>query len=338
MGLDIGGTSTRALVVDLDGNRVSQGHGGGANITSYGPDRAVAAVAGAVCEAVAGVNDPATIRYAVIGSAGDANWQVPEVAAGFARMWASAGLSCSYRIVSDVDVAFASGTADPNGTLVLSGTGAIAIRYRERSNVHAADGHGWLLGDLGSGFWLGREAVRATLAALDRLDAPGALGLAVLGAVLGDHAGGHEAWLPGDLPRGPAGLRDVATDLVLSVHRRPPVTLSELAPLVTGTVDDDPEAQRIVTEAAGHLVAAATTVRGAIGDGQPMVLAGSLLASPTPVRQLVEPQLRALWPESEVLVARNAAAGAAWLAAGHLIGLDTAGARALHAVLCAVDD
>ncbi|WP_228564599.1 BadF/BadG/BcrA/BcrD ATPase family protein, partial [Catenulispora rubra] len=69
--------------------------------------------------------------------------------------------------MSDVTVAFAAGTPAPDGTLLVSGTGAVAARMHDRLPVHFRDGYGWLLGDEGSGFWIGRQAARAALAAAD---------------------------------------------------------------------------------------------------------------------------------------------------------------------------
>ncbi|AYY13287.1 ATPase [Actinobacteria bacterium YIM 96077] len=335
MGLDIGGTSTRALVVDMDGNRVGMGRGPGANLTSHALDSALAGIAQALRNALERVDDPGAVRHAVVGTAGMANLAVPEVAEAFARTWRNAGLECGYDVVGDVSVAFTAGTAEPAGTLLLSGTGASAIRFDNRNPSHAVDGHGWLLGDLGSGFWLGREAVRATLAALDRREEPGPLGQDVLRALLGPESHGEpSADINGDADRKAevGGQHDLRSELIMAVHQRPPVALSELAPLVTAAVADDPEAKRIVTEAAEHLMAAVTTVR-APGDGTPLVLAGSLLAAATPVRDLVEPRLRELWPDPPIIVARDAVGGAAWLAAGRLIGLDTADGAKLHARL-----
>ncbi|MFD0788716.1 ATPase, partial [Micromonospora azadirachtae] len=40
VGLDIGGTSTRATVLGLDGQRLGTGRAGGGNPTSHGAERA----------------------------------------------------------------------------------------------------------------------------------------------------------------------------------------------------------------------------------------------------------------------------------------------------------
>lgn len=89
-----------------------------------------------------------------------------------ARIWAGAGLPRAPRLTGDVELAYAAGTSRPDGTALISGTGAVAALFHDFTMVRCADGHGWLLGDRGSGFWLGRAAVRTALSAVDRGDLP----------------------------------------------------------------------------------------------------------------------------------------------------------------------
>ncbi len=50
------------------------------------------------------------------------------------------------------------------GVLITAGTGSIAFGRNELGEEARTGGWGWLLGDEGSGWWVGREAVRAALA------------------------------------------------------------------------------------------------------------------------------------------------------------------------------
>src|SRR5690606_30552473 len=64
------------------------------------------------------------------------------------------------------------------------GTGAVAVAVRGHTEIAGrSDGYGWLLGDLGSGYWLGREAVAATLRHLDGHGPGGWMAQAVVAAV-----------------------------------------------------------------------------------------------------------------------------------------------------------
>ena len=130
--------------------------------------------AGALRAALAGI-DPRRVNASVIGVAGVSALRTPPVAARFGQVWADAGLTCDPGYAPDLEVAFAAGTPEPDGSVLVAGTGATAGAVTGHRLTRTADGHGWLLGDDGSGFWLGREAVRATLRTLDAGEPPGRL-------------------------------------------------------------------------------------------------------------------------------------------------------------------
>ena len=73
----------------------------------------------------------------------------------------------SIAIYSDVEIAFHGAFLGHPGILVIAGTGSIAYgEYRGRKA--RAGGWGYLLGDDGSGFWIGRTAIRKALEYLER--------------------------------------------------------------------------------------------------------------------------------------------------------------------------
>ena len=79
-----------------------------------------------------------------------------------------------YRLVSDVEAAWAASLDLADGIVLISGTGSIA--YGRAGGVSArAGGWGYLLGDEGSGHWLGRELLRLFTREADGRDPRGAL-------------------------------------------------------------------------------------------------------------------------------------------------------------------
>lgn len=306
LGLDIGGTSSRAQVGDLNGRVVGSGTAGGGNPNSHPPEDAVAQVT-AAARAALGDLDGRAVRAAVLGMAGVSAMTDPRVAELFERGWNSLGLHCPVRVVSDCEVAFAAGTAAGAGTVLIAGTGAIAARIEDHRETASAGGHGWLLGDEGSAFWLGREAVRHALRTLDAETAPAGLARAVLVNVLDGE--------PGDDP-----VR-VRKQLITAVNGAPPIRLAELAPLVTAAcADDDPAGSDIVGRAAVELADTAVRARGR----GPVVLAGGLTAAGNPVGTALRAELGDRLPGAPLHLAGPGAAGAAWLAA---LGLDPAAPR-----------
>ncbi|ONI81775.1 ATPase [Saccharothrix sp. ALI-22-I] len=298
VGLDAGGTSTRALVLDLDGTRLGAGVAGGANPNSHPPAQAATHIRQALTAALDGL-DAAKVESGVLGMAGSSKLTDPAVAALFEAAWTGAGLRCPMRVITDCEAAFATGSPSPDGTVLVAGTGSIAARIQNHELVSTAGGYGWLLGDEGSAFWLGREAVRATLIALEQ-DTLDPLTIAVL-----NHAG-----IPA-LPH-----RDQWRRLITAANNAPPIQLATYAPLVT-THATAPSADRIITAAVNALADLAESTRPP-HDQSPIVLMGSLIhAHPLGARLKRELATRTTAP---VHVATEGAAGAAWLAAVTLLG------------------
>ncbi len=54
------------------------------------------------------------------------------------------------------------------GVIVIAGTGSIAYGRNDRDEEARSGGWGWMLGDEGSGWWIGREAIRVALASEER--------------------------------------------------------------------------------------------------------------------------------------------------------------------------
>ncbi|KAA9161855.1 N-acetylglucosamine kinase [Amycolatopsis acidicola] len=287
VGVDAGGTSTRALAVSADGTVLGSGRSGGANPNSQPPAEAVAHVAEAIGSALTGL-DPYEANACVVGMAGTAKLTDRTVAALYEATWERLGLS-GVVVLTDAEVAFASGTTARDGTVLVAGTGSIAGRIRGRRMVSTAGGYGWLLGDEGSAYWLGREAVRTTLRALETDAELDELAAAVLRETGIDPADRKTAW----------------RRLITVANGEAPIRLARFAPLV----GPGPITER----AADLLVEIALAVREP-GETTPVVLVGSVLGGP--VGDGVRKRLAGL----EVQASNDGVFGAAWLAAVEAYG------------------
>lgn len=297
VGMDVGGTRSRAAVIDAAGRVLGTAAGPGGNPISHPPEQAFRAMAAALGEALRGL-PAAHVRAAVIGMAGNGSLAMPRLHEALTGLATAVGIGCRPVVSGDVVCAFASGTAAPDGTVLVAGTGAISARIIGWVHAGGVDGHGWLLGDRGSAFWLGRNAVRAALAALDGRQETTVLLPAVTEALLGAPEAG---------PRTAERIIEVA-------HAAQAISLAALAPIVsTAARAGDAVAQRIVEAAATALVADVAAIRDP-GEATPIVLAGSVAAGDTPVAELVRERLEALRP-SQIVTAGDAARAAAWLAA-----------------------
>lgn len=70
-------------------------------------------------------------------------------------------------VVSDIELAYRANFSPGEGILLYAGTGSVAYAIDERAQVHKIGGWGYLLGDEGGGYWIGREAIRNTLLSLE---------------------------------------------------------------------------------------------------------------------------------------------------------------------------
>jgi glucosamine kinase len=299
IGADLGGTSTRLTVAGVAGSRLATVDGGGGNPTTHGVEAAAAELGGAARRALAGL-EPREVRAVVIGVAGRATLDDPRAAQAFTDALAGGGVAVRPQYVGDAEVAFCSATPRPDGTVLLAGTGAMAVRIRDRRTDTTADGLGWLLGDEGSAYWLGREAVRASIAAI------GGTGPAttLTGAVSGRLLGGP--------PTGPAYRQ--RSGLIRAVAARPPIELAALAPLVTeAEAAGDAVAAAICDDAAARLVRLVGDVREP-DEAVPLVLNGSVVREPgSPVGRRVRRRIAERFT-GEVLTPADGIVGAAWLA------------------------
>lgn len=295
IGVDAGGTTTRALLAALDGTVLATGRGDGANAASSGTD--VTAVIAGTIEQVLRDHDPASVAGGVIAIAGGGA-SSDEVAAELGARWRRLGLSGTPAIVIDVLAAFAAGTARPDGVVLAAGTGAVAAAIEGRRIVRRADGRGWLVGDAGSAVWLGIEGTRAALDALDGRGPETDLARSIPTALGVD---GEDA-------------ATIADRIVRGVYGGTPASLGRLAPTVVEAAErGDGVATSIVSAAVEALT---RTLEAVVGPTEPgiVVLAGSLLGRPEPLGQRLHEIVAARWPGARVRYAASGEAGAVLLA------------------------
>lgn len=310
LGVDAGGPEVQAVLADVGGATLATGRAGAANPVALPlgvvADHLTAAVGAAVAAAL-GDADPGQVATAVLGVPGIGRFARADGARALRRVWRRCRLRCPVRVVADPVVAFAAGTQARRGAVLVCGTGTIAAVIDNHEIVTRIDGHGWLLGDDGSGFWLGRQAVRAVLAELDGRGEPTMLRYPVLATLTGSDRRQEEPGRQLEL------LRD-------AVYDAPPIALAGLAGLVPAAAEaGDRAAQRIVDRCVALL---ASTADALLADGpgasaDVVVLAGRVLTAPGPIgrdvrRRITERHGRA------TAVADSGAGGAAWLAARQL--------------------
>ena len=160
IGLDGGGTASRARLTDRDGHVLGEGLSGSSNLT-LGVGVAAASIR-AACDAAIAASAFKNISYAQIHAGlGLAGANVPELAAalrnipfGFASM----------KLASDAEIACLGAHGGADGAILILGTGSQGLALI-KGETKTIGGWGFLIGDDGSGAQLGRAAIRAALRA-----------------------------------------------------------------------------------------------------------------------------------------------------------------------------
>lgn len=273
IGLDIGGSSTRAALFH-DGQAVRHAKGPSANVQNVSADAAAAALRDVLHNL--GVLATTGTELSVPMVAGAGGVDTPADAARLEHLIRSvSGVSPDVPVtaVHDTRLILAAGGHD-TGIAVIAGTGSVAWGRDSTGRERRAGGWGYLLGDEGSGYWLGREAVRTVLRADQR--EPDTTGDDFTRAVLD------------------SAKVTSAVELIAAFHDRPDRSLwAGLSRTVVEYADNGhPAARELVHRGAVELHSLVMTVTEQLTGPLPVVLGGGL--APT----VVGGALQALLAES----------------------------------------
>jgi N-acetylglucosamine kinase-like BadF-type ATPase len=162
LGIDAGGTKTFCYLADADGNIVGEGRSSGANLHSHGELEVEKVLHGVIEQAI---GDLAVLPAATcIGIAGVDRAEDDRIVRGIMRRL---GFRSRTLVVNDALIALVAGVGDEPGVVIIAGTGSIAYGVNQQGLAARAGGWGYVLGDEGSGFWIGREALMAVVREAD---------------------------------------------------------------------------------------------------------------------------------------------------------------------------
>lgn len=201
LGVDGGGTKTRAVLVDAAGRVRGTGEAGPSNYHNTGIDRAMANIREAARAAGARTARPAAafLGCAAVKSARDG---ATLTAAAEAARIAPAG---TITVASDMYNALAGGLSGRPGIALIAGTGSNCVGRDASGATFMCGGWGWLMGDEGSAAAVALEAVRVCVRAADgraRRTALLAPLLEFLGVAEPDELSARlyvDGWTPGEL-------------------------------------------------------------------------------------------------------------------------------------------
>ena len=290
VGIDAGGTKTRAFAITPRGDIAGRGAGGGANLLSS-PDPQ-GSIGAALSEALAGRAAEAVV-LACAGGERDADRD-----RGRAILSSLLGPHVPVAVTHDAKAALYAGNPAGCGVVLVAGTGSIAYGRNGQGAERRAGGWGYLVGDEGSAVWLGTEGLRAASYDHDGCGSP----TRISGHLFADL---RVADFPG---------------VLASLYGRPyppPAILAATRAVARAHAEGDPIAVDIVRRGARGLAGMAAVVARDLGlEGGPLYLAGGAFENVRPLEQAVRVELLGLLPRAAVEPVREEPAmGAARLAA-----------------------
>ena len=214
-GVDGGATKTLCVVADENGYILGVGEAGPSSMSLVGLKGVEKAVKNAVNSSIRSAGLPSrdvdVLFLAIAGAGSECRREAVR------RSVEEANIADVVFVDSDAIAALTAATLGKPGIVAISGTGSIVLGVNGRGEVHRACGWGYLVDDEGSAFYIGREALRRSLMALDGRGPP-----TVLGELISRHFGAESLSQVIDLiSLGEVGVVEIAglAPLVLEAYK-----------------------------------------------------------------------------------------------------------------------
>ena len=158
LGLDGGGTKTKAVAARTDGTVLATAVGGGLNAGQIGAGRAKENLLGVLKRLTRALDGQAA--RVVVGDPSLDGPAPPSAARAFARGWIETE---RLTLTSDVHLALFAFSQGAPAAMAVCGTGSMIVMTDENGETRTAGGWGHVLGDPGSGYALALDGLRAAI-------------------------------------------------------------------------------------------------------------------------------------------------------------------------------
>ncbi|HCS79417.1 TPA: hypothetical protein DIV55_06820 [Patescibacteria group bacterium] len=231
LGVDAGGTKTKAVIIDENSNLITEALGGPANYHNIGLDSAVASVTGTITQILKNAKQSLnSLAWATVGIAGcDSQKDFGRLQSAFTKNGLTA-ISDRFTLVNDTVIGLYSGTVPP-GIVVICGTGSNVYGENDHGEKATAGNWGQFLGDKGSGYSLGKHLFETSIEVYDGIITEST----VLTELLEKRLGVKSA----------VDINDWYSETHPSVHE-----ISDFAPLVIAASEEGDELAKQLVEAA----------------------------------------------------------------------------------------
>ena len=257
-GIDGGGTHSRIAVVNQELEVLGNAVGGSTNIYSVSKDEVFENLSGlidTVCERIS--VDRSALTAGCLGSAGLGRPGERALFQDFFNRLLSDQVPV--HLCTDGEILLCGGLQALEGFCLVAGTGSLALGRALEGPMVRAGGLGYMLGDEGSAWWIGHEAITRALRSVENRDLPTALLPSLMQA---------------------CSLQE-PQDFIAYAHQKAGKSeIAALAPLVTvAAVQGDALALDILQQAAWELASLVESVvkRSPGISNQELVLAGGVM-------------------------------------------------------------
>jgi N-acetylglucosamine kinase len=298
LGIDGGGTKTLALLADSRGNEIARYIAGASNPNVVGIETAADRLIEATDACCASAGVPASrIGAVVLGLAGAGS---DENKRGLrTRLVERYGEDFPVTIDTDARIALEGALGGRPGIVIIAGTGSVIVSKDTSGSVFVVGGWGRMLGDEGSGYFLGVEAAKAFARDYDHIEDASALRNAIRAKV---------GW-------------ETRDHLIGAIYREK-FELSTLAPIVLELAGSgDAVCNSILRRAAAPLAAQVAVASPRVGTPQILVATcGGLIDHPTSYRTVLAETVERTVPSASVILPMRSAVDGAVLMALALAG------------------
>jgi N-acetylglucosamine kinase-like BadF-type ATPase len=170
---------------------------------------------------------------------------------------------------SDMEIALVGAHGKPYGILLLAGTGSVALGINQKGEKATSGGWGYILGDEGSGYWIGLQAIQAVIRDLEQRGESTQLTELILPAL--------------NLPK-PSDI----IDWMYAKNQNRNREIARLSSLVFELYETDTVCQNILHRASNDLVLLCHSLQKQLNTFDlPIAFAGGLLEEKNPLSQNV---------------------------------------------------
>lgn len=251
LGIDAGGTQTRWALAEPSGHIIASGHVDGMtalHMAQASGQQMVQETFTTLAKIVQRFGLIGKIEAGITGCGEDTTHLCNLLGSLF-------GISSDKVTISnDIAIAYRAVFKPGEGYLVYAGTGSIAAYIDQQSAFHRVGGHGFLLDDAGSGFWIAREALKHIWRKED--EKIGCWRDSLMAQKVFDHIGGSD-W-------------SVSKEFIYQGTRG---DIGKLAMAVAAAADTDPAAYQLLQNAGRELARLALALCQRFGN-KPVALGG----------------------------------------------------------------